>query len=135
MGLFKRKKQDETQEDYEYWKDPRLDDEGTYDYLLCGKPDNKQYKCWSDCKCDHCGKEPRFKRYGEAWEVYWYCYDGWDGDSGFVCWKCLLKQKIHGWLNKIKKKREKKKKFRELCKGFKMSKEQKQELYEIVMSN
>ena len=115
MKLFKNKQQIEDQDNYEYWKDPRLgtdDDEGMYDYYACGKPDNNQYKCWSTCKCDDCGKEPRFKRYGEAWNVYWYCYDGWDGDSGFVCWKCLLKRKIYSIKSNIKKKHEHRKEYR-----------------------
>ena len=91
----------------EYWKDPRLgtdDDEGAYDYYACDKPDNKQYMCWSTCKCDDCGKEPRFNRYGKAWNAYWYCWDGWDGDSGFVCWKCLLKSRIYSLRRKFKDK-------------------------------
>ncbi len=107
MKLFKRQKNIDESDNYEYWKDPRLgtdDDEGMYDFYACDKPDNKQYKCWSTCKCDDCGKEPRFKRYGKAWNAYWYCWDGWDGDSGFVCWKCLMKSKIYGVKSKIKKK-------------------------------
>ena len=104
MKLFKRKHQVEAQENYEYWKDPRLgtdDDEGAYDYYACGKPDNNERMCWSTWKCDDCGKEPRFGRYGRQWNAYWYCYDGWDGDSGFVCWKCLLKGKIRSCKYKL----------------------------------
>lgn len=103
----------------EYWKDPRLDDEGTYDYYACDKPDNKQYKCWSTCKCDDCGKEPRFKRYGEMWHAYWYCWDGWDGDSGFVCWKCLLKSKIYSSKLNFKKRIKQYKEYRKFINHFK----------------
>lgn len=90
----------------EYWKDPRLgtdDDEGAYDYYACGKPDNNKKMCWSQWKCDDCRKESRLGRYGMQWNAYWYCYDGWDGDSGFICWKCLLKSKVRSWKCKIKR--------------------------------
>lgn len=105
-----------------YWMDPRLgtdDDEGAYDYYACDKPDNKQYMCWSTCKCDDCRKEPRFRRYGKAWNVYWYCYDGWDSNSGFVCWKCLLKAEIYSVKSKIKKKIKQRKEYRQWIKLFK----------------
>ena len=106
----------------EYWKDPRLgtdDDEGAYDFYACDKPDNKQYMCWSTCKCDDCGKEPRFKRYGEAWNAYWYCWDGWDGDSGFVCWKCLLKSRIYSLKRKFRDKIKQLNEYNEWIKMFK----------------
>ena len=122
MKLFKRKRQIEEQDNYEYWKDPRLgtdDDEGAYDYYACNKPDNKIYKCWSTCKCDDCGEEPRLKRYGKAWNGYWYCYDGWDGDSGFVCWKCLLKSKIRSIKRNFKDKIKQRKEYKEWIKMFK----------------
>lgn len=115
MKLFKRKQQVEVQDEGNWWQDPRLgtdDDEGAYDYYACNKPDNSIKKCWSTCKCDDCGKEPRFNRYGEEWHAYWYCYDGWDGDSGFVCWKCMLKSRFYAWKRKIKKKIEIRKEFR-----------------------
>jgi hypothetical protein len=124
----------------EYWKDPRLgtdDDEGAYDYYACDKPDNKQYMCWSTCKCDDCRKETRFKRYGKAWNAYWYCYDGWDGDSGFTCWRCLLKAIIWSWKRKRKEKREKKKTFKSFTKNLKMknvrlTREQKKHIKEVM---
>lgn len=122
MKLFKQKHIEDPDSNYEYWKDPRLgtdDDEGAYDYYACDKPDNKQYVCWSNCKCDDCGKEPRFKRYGEAWNAYWYCWDGWDGDSGFVCWRCLLKSKIYSIKSNFKKKIRRHKEYRELIKMLK----------------
>lgn len=122
MKLFKRKQKIEEQDNYEYWKDPRLgtdDDEGAYDYYACDKPDNKQYMCWSNCKCDDCRKEHRFKRYGKAWSAYWYCYDGWDGDSGFVCWKCLLKSQIYTLKRKFRDKIKQSKEYKEWIKMFK----------------
>lgn len=115
MKLFKRKQQVGEQSEENWWQDPRLgtdDDEGAYDFYACGKPDNSRKMCWSTCKCDDCGKEPRFNRYGEQWNAYWYCYDGWDGDSGFVCWKCMLKSEIYAWKRKIAKKIEIRKEFR-----------------------
>lgn len=114
MKLFKRQKQIEEPDNYEYWKDPRLgtdDDEGAYDYYACGKPDDNEKMCWSTWKCDDCGKEPRFKRYGKQWNAYWYCYDGWDGDSGFVCWKCLLKGKVYKWKYNLKDQYKRRKRF------------------------
>ena len=88
---------------------------------LCGGQSGKYYLCFNCnklkeegkiAKCDDCGKEPRFKRYGEAWNAYWYCYDGWDGDSGFVCWKCLLKSKLRGLKTKMKKRIKQRKNYR-----------------------
>ena len=122
MKLFKRKQQIEEQDNCEYWKDPRLgtdDDEGMYDYYACNKPDNKQYMCWSTCKCDDCGKEPRFNRYGKEWNAYWYCYDGWDGDSGFVCWRCLLKSQIYSLKRKFRDKIKQRKEYKEWIQMFK----------------
>ena len=133
MKLFKHKQQIEEKDDDEYWKDPRLDDEGTYDFYVCDKPDNEKHMCWSTCKCDDCGKEPRFKRYGEAWSAYWYCYDGWDGDSGFVCWKCMAKSKVHAWNRKRKEKRKKKNTFKDITNGLKLTKEQKKLVKEVMM--
>ena len=140
MKLFKHKQQIEELENYEYWKDPRLgtdDDEGAYDFYACDKPDNNQYMCWSNCKCDDCRKEPRFNRYGKAWNAYWYCYDGWDGDSGFVCWKCLLNSKIYSIKRKIKDKIKQRKEYKEWIKMFKskdvpITKELKEETKRIV---
>ena len=122
MKLFKRKQQINEQDNYEYWKDPRLgtdDDEGAYDFYACDKPDNKQYMCWSNCKCDDCRKEPRFKCYGKAWNAYWYAWDGWDGDSGFVCWRCLLKSQIYSLKRKFRDKIKQRKEYREWIKMFK----------------
>lgn len=140
MRLFKHKQRIEENDKHKYWKDPRLDDEGTYDYYAYNKPDNKRYMCWSTCKCDECGKEPRFKRYGEAWDVYWYCYDGWDGDSGFMCWQCLLKSKLRGIKSKIKRKIKIRKEYRELIKmlknkGVKITKDEKDLALNIVKQN
>ena len=132
MKLFKSKKQVDPQEEYEYWKDPRLDDEGTYDYYACGKPDNEAKMCWSTWKCDDCGKEPRFKRYGSMWHAYWYCWDGWDGDSGFVCWKCLLKGKVHSWRLKKRREKEKKQEFKRIVKDLKLTKEQIKTIQEVL---
>jgi len=61
MKLFKRKHQIEEQENYEYWKDPRLDDEGTYDYLAEELPSDSVEWEWYYCKCESCGKVSLFK--------------------------------------------------------------------------
>ena len=115
MRMFKKKQHNAIKDDKSWWKDPRLgtdDDEGAYDYFACNKPSNSIGMCWSNCKCDDCSKESRLKRYGQQWSAYWYCYDGWDGDSGFICWKCLLKNKIRCWKFNYNKKRMARKNFR-----------------------
>ena len=75
--------------------------------------------------------------YGKAWNAYWYCYDGWDGDSGFTCWKCLLKARIWSWKRKRKEKREKKKTFKSFTKNLKMknvrlTRKQKKHIKEVM---
>lgn len=85
-----------------WWKDPRLDDEGTYDYLVEELP--KDYARWEVSKyrwrCDNCGKESHV-RFCTA--HYFYCWDGWDSMSWNECWCCRLKGYIHGIRWKIKK--------------------------------
>ena len=71
-------------------KDPRLDDEGTYDYLAEDLPEDK---CgWTRgryCKCDSCGK---YRYWTRTAYHYFYCWDGWDYMSDSSCWVCELKQ-------------------------------------------
>lgn len=87
--------------DDKYWKDPRLDDEGTYDYLVEELP--RDYAKWEftkhKFKCDDCGKESRL-RFVSA--HYFYCWDGWDSMSYDVCWKCALHDKVHSIIYGIK---------------------------------
>jgi hypothetical protein len=86
----------------EWWKDPRLDDEGTYDYLV--EPLPKDYAKWDiskyKWKCDNCGKESHVRFVSEH---YFYCWDGWDSMSYDECWKCRLKGNISGLKWKIKR--------------------------------
>lgn len=77
-----------------WWQDPRLDDEGTYDYLIEDIPENKaqwefdrKYK-W---KCDDCGKERHLLF---CMTQYFYTFDGYDSMSWNTCWKCCLKNRI-----------------------------------------
>ena len=84
----------------QWWKDPRLDDEGTYDYLIEELP--KDYGEWTrHGKCDCCGKERLLVfRYIH----YFYCWDGWDYNSNRECWICYIKSRVHSVRYKIKKK-------------------------------
>lgn len=85
----------------EWWKDPRLDDEGTYDYLIEKLPSN--YVKWQYDKypgrCDSCGKERRLALYSVD---YFYTLDGWDSLDATECWKCNLRDKIWSIKRKIK---------------------------------
>lgn len=83
-----------------YWQDPRLDDEGTYDYLVEELPsDIAKWQWWYE-KCDSCGK---YHRVNFVSTHYFYCWDGWDSMSYTECWRCKLKFKIYGVKTKIKK--------------------------------
>ena len=85
-----------------WWKDPRLDDEGTYDYLVEELPND--YARWEfdkyRWKCDNCGKESHL-RFCTA--HYFYCWDGWDSMSWNECWRCRLKGNIRDIKWKIQK--------------------------------
>lgn len=100
----------------QWWKDPRLDDEGTYDYLVEELP--KDYARWEISKyrwrCDNCGKESHI-----CFESahYFYCWDGWDSMHWNECWKCRLKANTHNAKWKIKKK------LRTEIKAIKLAKE------------
>jgi hypothetical protein len=96
----------------EYWKDPRLDEEGTYDYLVEELPSDTAKWQWYYQKCDSCGK---YHRLNFDSTHYFYCWDGWDSMSYAECWKCKLKSKIYGIKSRIKKHR----KYREWIKYFK----------------
>jgi hypothetical protein len=116
MKLFKRKQQIEEHNNYEYWKDPRLDDEGTYDYLLEELPSDTANWQWWYHKCDSCGK---YHKLNFASVHYFYCYDGWDSMDYTECWKCILKSKIHSIKRKFKDKIKQRKEYREWIKMFK----------------
>lgn len=83
-----------------WWKDPRLDDEGTYDYLVEELP--KDHSTWSryPTKCDDCGK---IRGFHMTHSHYFYCWDGWDCMDYTVCWKCYLKSLIRSSILRIKK--------------------------------
>ena len=76
-----------------WWQDPRLDDEGTYDYLA--EPLPNDYARWDlsmeRWKCGECGKYSRLMLNAAH---YFYCYDGWDSMDSSICWRCYLKGKI-----------------------------------------
>jgi hypothetical protein len=83
-----------------WWNDPRLDDEGTYDYLVEELPDNSSKWSWYLTKCDDCGKERRLNLTDTS---YFYCWDGWDSMSYTTCWRCYLKCKVRSIISKAKK--------------------------------
>ena len=116
MKLFKRKQQIEEQENYEYWKDPRLDDEGNYDYLVEELPtDTQEWQWWYE-KCDSCG---RYHRRNFVSTHYFYCRDGWDSMSYTECWRCRLKSKISSIKCRIKKRFKQHKDYYKMIKMFK----------------
>ena len=85
----------------EYWKDPRLDDEGNYDYLVEELPSDTAKWQWYYQQCNSCGN---YHRLNFDSTHYFYCWDGWDSMSYVECWRCKLKSKICGIKTKIKKK-------------------------------
>lgn len=100
----------------EYWKDPRLDDEGTYDYLVEELPSDTEKWQWYYQKCDSCGKYHRLNFYSVH---YFYCWDGWDSMSYAECWRCKLRDKISGIKARIKKKIKQHREYRKMIKMFK----------------
>lgn len=96
-------------------KDPRLDDEGTYDYLAEDLPADTCRWERGYARCDSCGKYRHlFKRSTH----YFYCWDGWDYMADYNCWVCELansklspKRLIRRWKFQQKKRRE----YRKFC--------------------
>ena len=135
---FARKQVDVPEQNSEWWKDPRLDDEGTYDYLIEELPrDTSKWERYTK-KCGNCGK---FRKLNKVDTHYFYCYDGWDSMSYSECWKCRLKATVHSTIRKIKKKLDPQWKarceFKRLVKrakkkGKKLSKEDKKRLWRIA---
>jgi hypothetical protein len=121
MKLFKRKKKvEEPDNNYEYWKDPRLDDEGTYDYLVEELPRDTAKWEWYHQKCHSCGK---YHRLNFVAIHHFYCWDGWDSMDYVECWRCVLRDKIHSikakLKNKVFKNLERRKERRDLIKELK----------------
>ena len=134
MKLFKQKHIEDPDSNYEYWKDPRLDDEGTYDYLVEELPSDMAKWQWYYQKCNSCGKYHRFNFESTH---YFYCYDGWDSMSCTECWKCKLKAKIYHIKANLKKKIKQHKEYRKWIKLLKeknipITKEEKSKILTIV---
>ena len=111
-----------------YWQDPRLDDDGIYDYLAEELPSDSQKWQWYYQKCRTCGK---YHRLNFESVHYFYCYDGWDSIDYTECWKCRLKSKIYNIKYKIKTKIKQRKEYRKWIKqlkklGFKITKKEKE---------
>lgn len=127
--------------DENWWKDPRLDDEGTYDYLIEELPkDTSKWERYYQ-KCESCGK---YHRLNKVDTHYFYCYDGWDSISYTECWKCRLKATVHGIISKAKKKLDPKwkerREYRDMVKsikkkGRKLTKTEKTLIWKIVSHN
>lgn len=100
----------------EYWKDPRLDDEGTYDYLVEELPSDTAKWERGYQRCESCGKDHWLNFTNTH---YFYCWDGWDSMSYTECWRCKLKSKINGIKYKIKKNIKQHKEYRYWIKEFK----------------
>ena len=83
-----------------WWQDPRLDDEGTYDYLVEELPRDAANWEWYYQKCESCGK---YHKLNFTATHYFYCWDGWDSMSYTTCWRCHLKLTIKSKISKIKK--------------------------------
>ena len=140
MNLFKRKQQIEEQSNYEYWKDPRLDDEGTYDYLVEDLPGDTAKWEWYYTKCNSCGK---YHKLNFVQNHYFYCWDGWDGMDYTECWKCVLKNKLHSLkrktIGKLKKRIAKYREYRNDIKsieaklGHPIPKETKKHIKRIII--
>ena len=118
----------------EYWKDPRLDDEGTYDYLVEELPSDTAKWQWYYQKCDSCGKEHRLNFESTH---YFYCWDGWDSMSYAECWKCRLRDKVYAIKAKIKRKIKARKEYLKWIKqlkekGVEITEELKQTIRKIV---
>ena len=118
----------------EWWKDPRLDDEGTYDYLVEELPSDNHRWSWYYTKCDDCGK---YHRLNVTDSHYFYCWDGWDM-SYTTCWKCRIVSIVKSNIRKVKKfiqhhylKTDVKayKIFRKYCKKYNIPKEQRKDLW------
>lgn len=121
----------------EYWKDPRLDDEGNYDFYVEELPSDTAKWQWYYQKCDSCGK---YHKLNFESTHYFYCWDGWDSLDYAECWKCKLKSRAYGVKSKIKKKIfkgiERHKEYHKLIKKLKannipITKEIKEKLKEI----
>ena len=98
-----------------WWQDPRLDDEGTYDYLVEELPrDTAQWNLskykW---RCDECGKESHLRFCSTH---YFYCWDGYDYMSYDMCWRCMISNELHRMKYKFKKRIKILKTTMELCK-------------------
>jgi len=76
------------------WKDimsdNRLDDEGTYDYLVEELPENHstKYFSWEKVRCESCGKRRHFYVVHYS---YFYCWDGYDYMDYTECQRCILR--------------------------------------------
>ena len=134
MKLFKRHNYIEEQDNHEYWKDPRLDDDGNYDYLVEELPSDTAKWQWYYQKCDSCGRHHRLNF--ESTHCF-YCWDGWDSMTYVECWRCMFRDKINSIKAKIKKSISHRIRYVKMLKQFKengvpITKELKQTVFKII---
>ena len=119
----------------EWWKDLRLDDEGTYDYLIEELPSDNSRWSWYHTKCDDCGK---YHKLNVINSHYFYCWDGWDSMNYTTCWKCRTVSIVKSSTRKVKKfiqhhylkiDVEGYKIFRKYCKKYNIPKERRKDLW------
>jgi hypothetical protein len=135
VKLFQKKLRSQQEENSNWWKDPRLDDEGTYDYLAEELPSDNSRWSWYYAKCDDCGK---YHKLNVTDSHYFYCWDGWDSMSYTTCWRCRMVSITKSSIRKVKKfiqhhhlkiDVEAYKIFRQYCKKHNIPKEQRKDLW------
>ena len=99
LKIFRKKKREEETSNTEWWKNPCLDDEGTYDYLAMPLPSDSINFTHSSCKsrCDCCGK---YSSFYYRYYHYFYTIDGYDSLDSTECWRCVTKDKMRRFWRK-----------------------------------
>lgn len=86
---------------YDWWKNPMLDDEGTYDYFVEEVPDS--YCRWEFSKIAWEDDQGHPSHLRKIWCNYFRTMDGYDSIEGSDCWRCVLKDTIRILPRKIKR--------------------------------
>ena len=86
---------------YDWWKNPMLDDEGTYDYFVEEVPES--YCRWEFSKIAWEDDQGHPSHLRKVWCNYFHTMDGYDSCSGSDCWRCVLKDTIRILPRRIKR--------------------------------
>lgn len=86
---------------YDWWKNPMLDNEGTYDYFVEEVPES--YCRWEFSKIAWEDDQGHPSHLRKVWCNYFRTMDGYDSVSGSDCWRCVLKDTIKTLSYKIKR--------------------------------